>query len=267
MPDRDWWSEMWADPETILRKIGIEPEMTVLDLCCGEGFFTAPLARLVGGKLYALDHDPGRIERTRGELERAGTSALDLICADARDLPLVLPASVDFILLANAIHGFPDQTTIARSMASVLNRGGHVAVVNWRPIPREQTMVLCKPRGPSTALRMSPEDVEDALYPADLYLDEVLDLPPYHYAALFSYNGPKPLSVKIIERMFEQGNINPDMYVWDHLDVPVEEQRAEAVAMLLEQQAEYWSRNTPDMWEGLDVLPGEDDNDEDDCVE
>ena len=47
MPDRDWWAALWPDPEGVLRQVGVEPGMTVLDLCCGDGYFTAPLARLV----------------------------------------------------------------------------------------------------------------------------------------------------------------------------------------------------------------------------
>jgi predicted methyltransferase len=51
MPDRDWWSALWPNPADILRKIGIKSDMTVLDLCCGDGYFTAPLTRLVEGKV------------------------------------------------------------------------------------------------------------------------------------------------------------------------------------------------------------------------
>ena len=58
MPDRHWWAALWPNPMAVLRALGITPNMTVLDLCCGNGYFTAPLARLVAGQVYALDIDP-----------------------------------------------------------------------------------------------------------------------------------------------------------------------------------------------------------------
>jgi predicted methyltransferase len=74
MPDRDWWQVLWRDPEGMLRAIGIKPEMTVLDLCCGDGYFTAPLAVLVHGKVFGLDIDSDcwtrRERRWRGKARR-----------------------------------------------------------------------------------------------------------------------------------------------------------------------------------------------------
>ena len=46
MPDHDWWAALWPDPEATLRAIGVRPGMTVIDLCCGDGYFTAPLAKM-----------------------------------------------------------------------------------------------------------------------------------------------------------------------------------------------------------------------------
>ena len=47
MPDKDWWQTLWPDPEAVLRSVGIEPEMNVVDLCCGDGHFTRPMCNLV----------------------------------------------------------------------------------------------------------------------------------------------------------------------------------------------------------------------------
>ena len=58
MPDKAWWSALWPNPKGIVRTLGIEAGMTVADLCCGNGYFTAPLAELVNGNVYALDIDP-----------------------------------------------------------------------------------------------------------------------------------------------------------------------------------------------------------------
>lgn len=43
MPDNAWWSALWPEPGDVVRRLGIETGMTVLDLCCGDGYFTAPL--------------------------------------------------------------------------------------------------------------------------------------------------------------------------------------------------------------------------------
>lgn len=159
--------------------------MTVVDLCCGDGYFTAPLARIVEGKAYAVDIDPAMLEETRAELERTGTSVLGLICADARDLPALLPVKVDYVLIANTFHGVPDKTAMARAVAAVLHPGGRFVVVNWHALPREQTVVLGEPRGPKTEMRMSPDDVRVAVEPAGFALERVVELPPFHYGAIF----------------------------------------------------------------------------------
>jgi predicted methyltransferase len=185
MPDRDWWAALWPDPEGVLRSLGVEPGMAVVDLCCGDGYFTAPLAQIVEGEVYGVDIDPAMLEQARTEVERVGSTVLDLICADARDLSNLLPRKVDYVLIANTFHGVPEKTAMARAVTAVLNPGGQFAIVNWHPLPREQTVVLGKPRGPNTEMRMSPDDVRQAVEPAGFALERVVELPPFHYGAVF----------------------------------------------------------------------------------
>ncbi len=185
MPDRDWWAALWPDPEGTLRALGITPEMTVLDLCCGDGWFTAPLARLTGGKVYALDLDPAMLAAARAEVETAGATVLGWLEGDARDLHKLLEKKVDYVLIANTFHGVPDQTGLARVVAAILNPGGRFAVVNWHAQPREETPVLGQKRGPRTEMRMTPEQTCAVVEPGGFVLDEVVELPPYHYGAVF----------------------------------------------------------------------------------
>ena len=46
MPDADWWQALWLDPPKILVEMGVEPGMVAVDLCCGDGLFTVPLAHI-----------------------------------------------------------------------------------------------------------------------------------------------------------------------------------------------------------------------------
>ena len=186
MPDRDWWSALWPDPQWLLQQIGIRRGMSVLDLCCGDGYFTGPLAALVDGRLVALDLDPAMIELARAEVERSGASVRQWICADATSaLAKHFDEPVDFVLIANTFHGVPDQIGLACSVREVLKPDGLFCIVNWHPAPREETVVLGKPRGPRTEMRMSPEAVRTVVETAGFFMQRVVDLPPYHYAALF----------------------------------------------------------------------------------
>lgn len=186
MPDRDWWSTLWPDPQDMFQKLRITPEMTILDLCCGDGYFTAPLAKLVAGNVYALDLDEAMIETARAECLRQGVSAKEWICADARDVATYLPEKVDYVLMANTFHGVPDQPALVHVIRSVLKSTGLLGIVNWVNRPREETIVLGQPRGPRTDMRMAPEDVTTIVEAGGFRLLAAIELPPYHYGVVFA---------------------------------------------------------------------------------
>src|SRR6266853_1731652 len=71
MPDADWWQVLWRDPAKVLVEMGVEPGMVVVDLCCGDGLFTAPLAR-IADRVYAIDIDPAVLDRARAHAAAAG---------------------------------------------------------------------------------------------------------------------------------------------------------------------------------------------------
>ena len=185
MPDRDWWAALWPEPDAVIRRVGVKAGMKILDLCCGDGYFTAPMAKLANTTVYALDIDPAMLEAARQEAARQDASVAEWICADARDLPALVPLDLDFVLMANTFHGVQHPTDLARAVSRVLRPGGRFCVVNWNALPREQTSVLGQPRGPKTEMRMSPKDVRVAVEPVGLAFESLIELPPFHYAAIF----------------------------------------------------------------------------------
>lgn len=185
MPDLGWWAELWPNPKETLRLIGINPDMTVLDLCCGNGHFTIPLADLADGKVYALDIYSELLEEAKSAAKNADVSVLKWICADAMDIEEVISKKVDFVVMANTFHGVQDKKQLAKNVGNILKPEGKFAIINWYPIPREQTVISGEPRGPKTEMRMPTSDVQDVVESAGFTLEKIIDVSPYHYAAIF----------------------------------------------------------------------------------
>ena len=95
MPDRAWWKTLWPEPREVVQRLRIASGMTIVDLCCGDGFFTAPLAKLTNGKVYAIDIDREMPDQARAEAARQEASVTEWICADARDIAELVPHHID----------------------------------------------------------------------------------------------------------------------------------------------------------------------------
>jgi ubiquinone/menaquinone biosynthesis C-methylase UbiE len=184
MPDADWWEALWPQPAKVLADLGIEPSIDVLDLCCGDGLFTAPLVRMAH-RVIAIDIDPDMLEAARRKVAAVGAINCDFVQGDAYDVAGLVHRAVDFVLMANTYHGVPDKPRLAHAVAMILKPNGRFAIVNWHRRPRDETTVLGQPRGPKTAMRMSPADVVKTVESAGLRLAGVVELPPYHYGAIF----------------------------------------------------------------------------------
>ena len=186
MPDKDWWHALWPKPEKVIRDVGIAAGMRTVDLCCGDGYFTKPMCELTS-QVYGLDLDADLL----GQAETACSmySNFQSILGDAYDLPQLVDGLVDIVFMANTFHGVPEQLRLSRAINKTLNKTGRFVVINWYRRPREETTVLDQPRGPDKELRMQPEEVQQVVEPAGFMLEEIVDVGPYHYGAVFIKSG------------------------------------------------------------------------------
>jgi SAM-dependent methyltransferase len=184
MPDADWWQNLWPDPAKVLVEMGVEPGTVAVDLCCGDGLFTGALAG-IAGRVYAIDIDPDMLDCTRARVAAAGATNCHFVVADAMRIDAVVPEPVDYVFLANTFHGVPDQLRLARAVTAILKPCGQFGIINWHRWPREETTVLGQPRGPQTEMRMEVGDLTAVVEPAGLVFNRTVELPPYHYGAVF----------------------------------------------------------------------------------
>lgn len=183
-PDWGWWGDLWDDPHATLRALGVDDADSVLDLACGDGFFTVPLAELVDGPVYGVDLDSDLLASLRTSAAEAGVDVTP-IAGDARHLSSLLSRRVNCVLLANTFHGVEQKVELASAVRAVLEPGGRFVVVNWHARPREETVVAGAVRGPPTELRMAPNDTREAVEAGGFEYVETVELPPYHYGVVF----------------------------------------------------------------------------------
>jgi trans-aconitate 2-methyltransferase len=131
---RDWDAGSYdriSDPmarwgETVLARLPLRGNETVLDAGCGSGRVTERLLdRLPWGRVIALDGSPSMLAAAR---ERLGgrDGRVELVRADLeRPLPLA-PASVDAVLSPATFHWIADHDALFRNLAAVLRQGGRL---------------------------------------------------------------------------------------------------------------------------------------------
>jgi ubiquinone/menaquinone biosynthesis C-methylase UbiE len=184
MPTAGWWETLWPKPAQLLEAVGLKPGVDAVDLCCGDGWFTSEMAK-VAHRVLAIDIDRNMLDVARARLTKGGTTNCEFVEGDAYELPTLAGRPVDFVFMANAFHGVPDQPRLAQIVHKTLKPGGRFAVVNWHQQPREETTILGEARGPKTELRMSLGQTIKSVEAGSLLFADLVELAPYHYAVIF----------------------------------------------------------------------------------
>ena len=176
MPEEAYWETLFNVP-LVLDRLKIDARLKdVVELGCGYGTFTLPVARRISGVIETLDIDPTMIERTR---QRAAAEGLRNIICEQRDVMVAgfggAPGSKDASLLFNILHGEQPVRLLAEAARSV-RPGGWVLIIHWRYDP-------ATPRGPSLEIRPRPAQILDWALQTKLLepASPMLDLPPWHY--------------------------------------------------------------------------------------
>src|ERR1700694_3948209 len=103
-------------------------KMLAIDLACGPGTYTRPLAARVRHAIGA-DLTPAMVEKARDEAERDGIANIEFVCADIYALPFA-DASAGIVSCGYAFHHMTDPARALAEMARVLQPGGRVAITD-----------------------------------------------------------------------------------------------------------------------------------------
>jgi SAM-dependent methyltransferase len=174
MPEREMW-EKFFDPVKILSTLGINSQTgDVAEFGCGYGTFTIPVAKVIKGKVYALDIEPEMIHATDEETRKHGLSNVRTVMRDfiteGSDLP---DGSMDYVMLFNILH-LEKPMVLIDEAKRILRGGGKLGIIHWNYDPKT-------PRGPSMDIRPKPEQCVKWAESAGFSNAIQYDLTPYHY--------------------------------------------------------------------------------------
>ena len=122
----------------IIRRLGLEPGMTVADLGAGSGYHTVRLARALGpnGRVLAQDVTPRYLEGLEKCVRDAGLTNVTPGLGEPHD-PRLPANSVDVALLAHVYHEIAQPFAFLHNLAPALKPGGRLAIVELDRPTRE----------------------------------------------------------------------------------------------------------------------------------
>jgi ubiquinone/menaquinone biosynthesis C-methylase UbiE len=164
----------WQDPEAILKKIGLAPGYTFMDIGCGSGFFTLPAARITGtkGKVYGLDSQSSSLDEIRKKAKAEGLKNIELKAATAEET-IICHACADIVFLGIVLHDFQDPARVLMNARLMIKPRGILANLDWKKVDMNF--------GPPLSKRFDEAAASRLIEGAGFQIESTEDSGQYHY--------------------------------------------------------------------------------------
>jgi ubiquinone/menaquinone biosynthesis C-methylase UbiE len=175
MPEESYWNSLFDIP-LIIEWLNLKSVSSpIVEVGCGYGTFTLPIANATKNTIYAFDIDPVMIETTQRHMQQAGNHNVQFLQRDIIEHGSGLESNnVGLVLLFNILH-FTERRIMLEESSRILKPSGTTAIIHWRKD-------ITTPRGPVLHLRPDKQTILDSIIGLDLLFDgndRILE--PYHW--------------------------------------------------------------------------------------
>lgn len=158
-------------PAFVLEKLELEGCSVLADIGAGTGLFTKAFLELCGsGTAYAADVSPVMVDWMKENLTSGAGEIIPLL-VDENTLPIDSD-SVDLAIMFNLYHELENPGQSLAEAGRILKSGGKICISDWR---KAET-----PSGPPQKIRVSAEEIAEALNNAGFQFIESDDSLPFH---------------------------------------------------------------------------------------
>ena len=175
MPDEVFWNSLFDIPRIVDWLTLKNATAPIVEIGCGYGTFTVPIASVTQSEVYAIDIEPSMIETAQKHARQAGTRNVRFFLRDVIEEGTGLESgSAGMVLLFNILH-FDKRGLLLEEASRLLKPNGVVAIVHWRKD-------IETPRGPSVHLRPDQHIILESIRGLDLFFNgNSTVLEPYHW--------------------------------------------------------------------------------------
>jgi ubiquinone/menaquinone biosynthesis C-methylase UbiE len=131
-------ASMRESGETLVRALGVNKGLKVLDLGCGDGTTAVPAAKL-GADVLGVDIARNLVEAGNRRARDLGLTNLRFQQGDATDLVGLQDKTFDLVISIFGAMFAPRPFDVAKEMVRVTQPGGRIVMGNW--IPNDPTLV------------------------------------------------------------------------------------------------------------------------------
>ena len=127
-----WQEQLWPAQQSLLFKADPRQVEKILDIFCGTGLVTLPLAEMVqpGGSVTGVDLSEGMVQEACLRAEKKGVENVSFKYMDAEALDLS-DNSFDVVICSLGLMYFSYPQKALREMHRVLKPGGRVTALVW----------------------------------------------------------------------------------------------------------------------------------------
>lgn len=163
-------------PEAVIEKIELNEGQKVVDIGCGIGYFTFPMARVVGenGFVYGVDISEEMIneaKRRYSSMEIVSLNNIKFIQSKENIVPLENDIA-DVVFMANVFHELDEPDNLLKEIKRILKQNGKLVIVEWKKEEMEM--------GPPLHHRKTKEEISNTIIGNGYDYLEVFEIPPAH---------------------------------------------------------------------------------------
>lgn len=170
----------FLNPEFILNQCEISAGIWAADFGCGAGYFSLPLAKIIGqdGKLFSFDVIPQALESVTSKAKNLGLSNIvtNRVNLEKKEGSKLEAETVDFVVMKDVLFQNKNKEIILKEAYRILKKGAKALILEWN-----QDM---QGIGPAKELRIDEAELKNLAEKETFEIVKEIEAGKFHYAFL-----------------------------------------------------------------------------------